>query len=367
MFDAAVIGAGPAGSSTALLLARAGWQVALIEKSAFPRRKVCGEFISSASLPVLENCGVAKDFLAAAGPMVIRIGLYSGDAMIVSPRDKDWGRALGREHLDTLLRDAAMRAGVRLFQPADVISVHPSNGASICTLQTGEEIAAKIVIAACGSWNAKGAFAVPAGPDAPSDLFAFKAHFRGDALPPGLMPLLAFPGGYGGLVRSDAGRLSLSCCIRRDALALMRQRHGGKAAEAVIAHIRATTRGVEQALAQAEPDGNFLSTGPIRPGIRPRQRDGVFFVGNIAGEAHPIIAEGISMAVQSGALLARYLAAGRAPAYAAAWNRQFGLRPRAASLFAHLAMRNPTRAMARATIARFPQVLDWGAQLSGKA
>ena len=55
--------------------------------------------------------------------------------------------------------------------------------------------------------------------DAPSDLFAFKAHFRDSDLPAGLMPLLAFPGGYGGLVHSDAGRTSLSCCIRRDALA----------------------------------------------------------------------------------------------------------------------------------------------------
>jgi flavin-dependent dehydrogenase len=367
MFDAVVIGAGPAGASTALLLARAGWKVALVEKSAFPRRKVCGEFISSASLPVLEACGVAKDFLAMAGPAVTRIGLYTANTMLASPREREWGRALGREHLDTMLRDAATGAGAQLFQPAQIASVRRSTGTSICTLQTGEEIAARVVVVACGSWNAKGPFAVPADKDAPSDLFAFKAHFRGDALPIGLMPLLAFPGGYGGLVRSDAGRLSLSCCIRRDALAAARARHDGKAADAVIAYIRATTKGVEQVLARAEPDGHFLSTGPIHPGIRPRHQDGLFFVGNIVGEAHPIIAEGISMAIQSGALLARLLIAGRADAYHTAWSRKFGLRLHAASLFAHLAMRNPTRALARATIARFPGVLDWGAQLSGKA
>lgn len=367
MFDAIVIGAGPAGSSTALLLARAGRKVALAEKSVFPRRKVCGEFISSTSLPVLEACGVAKDFLVAAGPVVTRVGLYASNTVLASPLEREWGRALGREHLDTMLRDVAVRAGVQLFQPTEVVSVRRDGGMSVCTLQTGEEIAARLVVAACGSWNAKGAFAVPADHDAPSDLFAFKAHFRDDGLPPGLMPLLAFPGGYGGLVHSDAGRLSLSCCIRRDALADARLRHGGKAADAVIAHIRATTRGVDQALAGAEPDGNFLSTGPIHPGIRPRHQDGVFFVGNIAGEAHPIIAEGISMAIQSGALLARCLLAGRAEGYAAAWNRQFGLRLRAASVFAHLATRDVTRGAARIAIARFPTILDWGAQLSGKA
>jgi len=40
--DALVIGAGPAGSTAARLLAQAGWSVALVEKSVFPRRKVCG-------------------------------------------------------------------------------------------------------------------------------------------------------------------------------------------------------------------------------------------------------------------------------------------------------------------------------------
>jgi flavin-dependent dehydrogenase len=287
--------------------------------------------------------------------------------MLASPRERNWGRALGREQLDTMLRDAAVGAGARLFKPAEVVSVRSGEDISICTLQTQEEIAARVVIAACGSWNAKGRFAVSVRGDAPSDLFAFKAHFRNSALPPGLMPLLAFPGGYGGMVQSDDGRLSLSCCIRRDALTAARRRHDGKAADAVIAHIRATTKGADRALADAEPEGDFLSTGPIHPGIRPRYCDGMFFVGNIAGEAHPIIAEGISMAVQSGALLARLLITGRSEAYHAAWNRRFGLRLRAASLFAQLAMRGPTRVLARATIARFPRVLDWGAQLSGKA
>src|SRR3569833_3021172 len=57
-YDALVIGAGPAGAVAARLLAQAGWYVALAEKADFPRRKVCGEFISDATLPILEACGV---------------------------------------------------------------------------------------------------------------------------------------------------------------------------------------------------------------------------------------------------------------------------------------------------------------------
>jgi flavin-dependent dehydrogenase len=366
MFDAVVVGAGPGGAAAARLLAQAGWKIALVEKSEFPRRKVCGEFISAASMAVLEACGIATEFLAAAGPPVTRVGLYAGDTMQASRSERMWGRALGREHLDCLLRDAAVRAGAQLFQPAEVIALKQQGETSVCILADGREIVARTVIAACGSWNARGIFAVPDAADAPSDLFAFKAHFTGGALPPGLMPLLAFPGGYGGMVMSDGARLSLSCCIRRDALAQARQRHGGKAAEAVLAHIRATTLGVDRALMGAVLDGNFLSTGPIHPGIRPRQEGGVFFVGNKAGEAHPIIAEGISMAIQGGALLSRLLIAGREAEYAQAWRRRFATRIHAASLFAHLALRGDTRAVCSAIIARCPGILDWGARLSGK-
>jgi len=365
-YDALIIGAGPAGSAAARLLAKAGWSVALVEKAEFPRRKVCGEFISATSMAVLEDCGVAASFTAAAGPPVTRVGVYAGHAMLKTPREQVWGRALGREHLDVMLRDAALAAGARLFQPVEVVHITREADGYRCTLEDGYELSARMVIAACGSWNAKGAFAVPASAPRPSDLFAFKAHFSQSRLPAGLMPLLAFPGGYGGLVETDAGRTSLSCCIRRDALARARQRFGGKAAHAVLAHILETTRGARLALEHASLEGHFLSTGPIHPGIRARQDGGIFFTGNIAGEAHPVIAEGISMAIQSSGLLAELLIAHRGEGYALEWKRRFAPRIRAASVFAQLAMRAPTRAASLAVLRAAPGLMGLGARLSGK-
>ncbi len=365
-YDALIVGAGPAGSAAARLLAQAGWAVALVEKAEFPRRKVCGEFISATTMPVLAACGVAERFRAAAGPPVTRVGAYAGKAMLAAPGAQAWGQALGREQLDVMLRDAAVSMGATLIQPAEVIAVRRAARGHVCVLDDGSEIAAGIVIAACGSWNQRGMFAVPAQAAAPSDLFAFKAHFRNAALPPGLMPLLAFAGGYGGLVHSDGGRTSLSCCIRRDALARARARHGGKAAEAVLAHILQTTRGARLALGGAALEGSFLATGPIRPGIRPRQADGVFFSGNIAGEAHPVIAEGISMAIQSSGLLANLLLARRGESYAEEWKRRFAPRIRAASLFAHLAMSDAGRIASLTLLRAAPRLLALGARISGK-
>lgn len=384
IFDALVIGAGPAGATAALMLARAGWSVAVIEKSVFPRRKVCGEFISATSLPLLHDLGVAHAFLAQAGPEVRRLGLFARETVLSAamPAAEGWGRALGRERLDVFLLDAAMRAGATRFQPWTVAEIRREGDGFACTIAAKDvvkELTARIVIAANGSWERSPLPLAQEASHTPSDLLAFKAHFLESTLPDDMMPLLVFPGGYGGLVHSDGGRVTLSCCIRRDELRRQREfANGSKAADAVLRHILAHSAGARRALKGARRDGAWLSAGPIRPGIRPRYAGNVFFAGNSAGEAHPIVAEGISMAMQSAWLLCQSLIedqdrasmpgklADIGSAYAEAWQQSFALRIRAAAAFAQLAVRPRATTAALPLLERFPSMLTWGARLSGK-
>ena len=383
-YDAIIIGAGPAGSCAALALARQGRSVATVEKTAFPRRKVCGEFMSATNAALLDRLGMGDAWRETAGPQIRRVALFAGEGCVTAAMPAagsgGFGRALGRDILDEMLLVAARDAGAEVFQPFRATGIVCRPSASVVRIAGRErelELHAPVIIAAHGSWEQGSLPSNLPRRNHPSDLLGFKAHFLNAALPADLMPLLVFPGGYGGMVTADRGRLSLSCCIRRDELARLRRLHDGvSAAEAVQRHIIASCRGVRETLARASLDGRWLAAGPIRPGIRPRYADDIFRVGNCAGESHPIVAEGISMALQSAWLLASALAradvndatererAGRL--YAAAWRRQFATRIHAAAAFAAVAL-NPAGARAMGPlIERFPGILTLGAALSGK-
>lgn len=348
--DVFIAGGGPAGATAALLLARAGHSVVLMEKTRFPRRKVCGEFIAASGVEFLLTLGLGAELDAAAGPEVRTIALWSGDRALEA-RMPTWHaaapypRALARETLDSLLLERARRHGARVIPAPD------------------PDIEARVLVDARGSWHK--------GPGA-SDLLGFKAHFRDAELPPGTIALIPFSGGYAGLVDSGAGRATLACCVRRSTLEALRPR-GAAAGETLLAHLLDSSVALGRALRGAQREGPWLGAGPLRPGARSLYRDGIFAIGNAAGEAHPIVGEGIAMAMRSAALLCEPLSAALkstysptavARAYRLAWWRAFGVRLHASLLFGRLAMRpRLTESFLRSA----PGLLTAAAALSGKA
>ncbi len=148
-----IIGAGPAGSSAAIAARQEGADVLLIEKSRFPRHKVCGEYLSPEVLPVLRALG-AWDSILEARPAVMRrliLHFRSSEKRCMLPES---AFGLSRYCLDQLLFNAAIKSGARN-------QVEP----------LPEPFAGSTVLA-YGRKNAS-----PRG----NRLFGFKAHFTGPA------------------------------------------------------------------------------------------------------------------------------------------------------------------------------------------
>jgi len=400
--DVLVIGGGPAGASVGIRLARAGWQVAILEQSGYPRPKVCGGCLSSASLCQLDDLGVGEPLLDLAGPEIRRLAWTAHRRTATAgmpPCDSGphrYGRAIGRDLLDAMLLDRARDLGVRILQPARAQRLSGTCGEFVCEyhVRTTDEhrprakvakISAAIVVDAHGSWERAPAYhelgqrdrRTP--PAERGNLLAFRATFSDTSLPAGLLSLLSLPGGYGGMVVSDHGRTTVACCIRRDILRECRLPAPGTTAGAAVERLlRTLWNDLAIALRDTSLDGGWQSIGPLRPGFHPRSPLGMFAVGNAAAEAHPVIGEGICMALESAAMLA--IALGHRPSSVTACSTgvaqgkhmrmmraAFARRLMLAQLYSHLAMRGRVATAATMLMRAFPRTLTLAAQLAGKA
>ncbi len=121
-YDVAIVGAGPAGSATAIHLARKGLRVVVVDRAVFPRDKPCAEYLSPAAEPLLAQLGVT-DLLDAARPHRLRgFRIFAPNGRVIqgdfaATRGPDGaslfetGLVIPRSRLDAALLEGARRAG----------------------------------------------------------------------------------------------------------------------------------------------------------------------------------------------------------------------------------------------------------------
>jgi flavin-dependent dehydrogenase len=118
MLDVLVIGAGPAGAVAATVLARAGVRVRIVDRSTFPRDKLCGDTVNPGTLAVLRRLNLAAGIDTCGLPVAgMRLTGERGVAVEGRYRAGVTGRALLRRHFDWMLLQEAIAAGAQ-FEPA---------------------------------------------------------------------------------------------------------------------------------------------------------------------------------------------------------------------------------------------------------
>ena len=113
--DVVVVGAGPAGSATALFLARRGYAVTLLDRAVFPRDKACGEYLTPGAVTLLrDEIGILPELMASGAARLTRETIVPHNGRAFSGRTE--ALACPRVVTDKALRDAAEAAGVRVKQ-----------------------------------------------------------------------------------------------------------------------------------------------------------------------------------------------------------------------------------------------------------
>ncbi|HEY7205597.1 MAG TPA: NAD(P)/FAD-dependent oxidoreductase [Methylomirabilota bacterium] len=129
--DVVVVGAGPAGSAVAILLAERGWSVTLLDKATFPRAKICGEYLSPEAARVLDRLGVLKAVDAAGAQPLHGMRIVAPDGTVLDGRYPTGGRWRGyRDHALAIRREVFDRVLLERARalPVDVRERHRVTG-----------------------------------------------------------------------------------------------------------------------------------------------------------------------------------------------------------------------------------------------
>ena len=326
-YDAIVVGGGPAGSATAILLGERGWSVLLLDKAAFPRPKICGEYLSPESARILDRLGVLKDVDAAAQPIAgMRIVAPDGrrlegryPARGPWPGYRGHGLAILRETLDRLLFERARVLSLDARDRHRVTALRRTGGAVVGVSYEDadghpREAAARLVVGADGRASV---VAHALGLVRPHRLrrMALIQHVRGLADLGDLGEIYVDPPDYAILNPVAPGLVNLGLVVPHAHARAFRGRLETffDARLKQLRHLAPRLEGLRAA-------GPLRAMGPLAYRVDDPTADGVALVGDAGGFYDPFTGEGLYTALRSAEMLAEVahaaLRAGRCTAVA---------------------------------------------------
>ncbi|HET6781649.1 MAG TPA: NAD(P)/FAD-dependent oxidoreductase, partial [bacterium] len=149
--DVLVVGAGPAGSATAIQIARHGHRVILVDRAKFPRDKPCGDYCDPGAVHALDQLGCLPEVLAAGAAIIPGMRIVAQDgAELSADFPEGRGLLLPRVRLDYILLRRAASAGAEIVEGFRVDEV--AAGASGVEIRDshGKQLRASLLVAADG-------------------------------------------------------------------------------------------------------------------------------------------------------------------------------------------------------------------------
>lgn len=310
-----MIGAGPAGSATALFLARVGYSVTLLDRAIFPRPKPCGEYLTPGAVRILrDEIGVLPALLAGGAlPLTHetvvphRVASFGGStSALASPRTVT----------DSVLRNAAQAAGVRIIEGFQVRHILRSDRGVVGVSGTDADGHAQTLMArvTVGADGTKSLLAREMGVVRPLprlQKLALVTHFR--TRESGSEPTVTMH-----LPRDSAD----ACCGVGAACGREGTRNvnivvplsegplmAGRRQEYFEERLRLSFPAVAEMLEGAVQVGPLHSVGCFGHYTKRATADGAVLVGDAATFIHPFTGEGVFFALRGGQLAAESIAA----------------------------------------------------------
>jgi menaquinone-9 beta-reductase len=310
--DVLVIGAGPAGSIAALVLARAGARVRLVDRASFPRDKLCGDTLNPGALSILDRLGIAGAVRGMALPIDgMLVSGPGGVSVSAGYPDGFRGVALPRRDIDLALLRAAVAAGASFDERVNVLAPRIEGGqvggVRVATASGRTGLSARVVIAADGrASRLSRAVGLSAFARAPRR-WAFGAYVAGVHGVAARGEMHIRPDGYIGLAPLPSG-LTNVCVVRdeRSTREVGRVSRSGPAAplERVLAAAIAADRLLRERFIDAEQVTPLTTLGPLAVDASASGVPGLLLAGDAAGFVDPMTGDGMRFALRGGELAA---------------------------------------------------------------